>query len=176
MELAAGDHRGLVAAFEEGTIHRVPIRAYGERAGLFTLQQDLRWCGVQVREIEHLDHFLFRATDERFLWRSREDHIRWLVLRSHTADGRFQREVDDADVIAHVVHHPHLVVGARTYGHGVGADRDGSTVQDIGGAEGVDLQSIVRGVHHQQLASIGRLVHRMHMRRFEVHEVAERYS
>ncbi len=83
-----------------------------------------------------------------------EHQVAWLVADEERAGdtGLRSAEVDDADAVREVVHHPDLGVGPRGDRDWLEADRDGGGVGEVPGRgiDGEQLEPVVRGVDGEQ--------------------------
>ena len=180
-----GERRRLVAGMEYGRVDRVAIGAHGQRPRRVAEQHDLRESGAlerapEVGRVEHPDvcapHSLggelgvvgavltpVRGRDERpVAARAREDDVSRLVTHQEGAGHarRVGADIDDAHAVRKVVHHPHLGVAAGGHRHRFQTHRDRGGVGQPPGADGEDLETVIRGVDGEEPRPIRRQGHR----------------
>src|SRR6185295_2637293 len=88
--------------------------------------------------------------------RAGEDDVARLVADEQGADHARRRgaDIDDADAVREVVHHPDLAIAARRDGYRLEADRHrGEVRQPATATDGEDLEATVGGVDGEQPGS-----------------------
>ena len=182
---------------EDGGVDPVAARARGERARRVAEEGEpgerrAAERGAEIRRVEDPDvrpaEALRRQVGRRYAAvlaavggrhegtvpaRAREHDVARLVTDEQRADnaGRQRRDINDADAVREVIHHPDFAVGAGRDGHGLETDRDRSGVGQVARAvDGEYLQSIVGRVDREQVATVRRQRERADLTALELDE------
>ena len=101
-----------------------------------------------------------------------EDDVARLVADQQRAHDpwRRRREIDDADAVGEMVHHPSLAVAARGDRDRLESDRHGGHRHRQSAVQREDLQPVVGRVDGEQGLAVGRERERADLPALEVHE------
>ena len=111
-----------------------------------------------------------RRTDEGAV--RGEDDVAWLIADQQGARHHWNGtgQINDADAVREVIHHPHFSVGSRGNGDGFHADGNGRQPGEPCSRYREDFQGVVRRVDRKKPCSIGRQCNGTHMTAFKGHK------